>query len=180
MQGFCHVTHLLMQVQEAKTFLQLLSCLWDFLLYFTIISPRAPTGAKPEVQIPGGTQAGVSDGGEQPQAPAGRVMDIGWSRVMWGTSLYSNFPLLTMQEANLEKIHLALKANRSLVELDALGAQLMDDIIADCRYFLPVLTVSLSCCLLLPVHLGRDNFYFFPFLPLKKRRSFAHVCFKAG
>ncbi|KFW07755.1 Dysferlin, partial [Eurypyga helias] len=40
-------------------------------------------------------------------------------------------------EANLEKVHLALKANRSPSELDALGAQLMDDIIADCSVTLP-------------------------------------------
>uniref|UniRef100_A0A8C3PSP4 Dysferlin n=1 Tax=Calidris pygmaea TaxID=425635 RepID=A0A8C3PSP4_9CHAR len=40
-------------------------------------------------------------------------------------------------EANLEKIHLALKANRSSSELDVLGAQLMDDIIADCSVTLP-------------------------------------------
>ncbi|NXS72344.1 DYSF protein, partial [Pandion haliaetus] len=40
-------------------------------------------------------------------------------------------------EANLEKVHLALKANRSPSELDALGAQLMDDIIADCSLPLP-------------------------------------------
>ncbi|NWR55970.1 DYSF protein, partial [Bucorvus abyssinicus] len=40
-------------------------------------------------------------------------------------------------EANLEKVHLALKANRSSAELDALGAQLMDDIIADCSLTLP-------------------------------------------
>ncbi|KFP17882.1 Dysferlin, partial [Egretta garzetta] len=40
-------------------------------------------------------------------------------------------------EANLEKVHLALKANRSPSELDALGAQLMDDVIADCSLTLP-------------------------------------------
>ncbi|NWY62587.1 DYSF protein, partial [Chionis minor] len=40
-------------------------------------------------------------------------------------------------EANLEKVHLALKANRSPSELDILGAQLMDDIIADCSVTLP-------------------------------------------
>uniref|UniRef100_A0A8D0G474 Dysferlin n=1 Tax=Strix occidentalis caurina TaxID=311401 RepID=A0A8D0G474_STROC len=40
-------------------------------------------------------------------------------------------------EENLEKIHLALKANRLPSELDALGAQLMDDIIADCSLSLP-------------------------------------------
>lgn len=42
-----------------------------------------------------------------------------------------------VQEANLEKVHLALKANCSPSELDALAAQLMDDVIADCRYFCP-------------------------------------------
>ncbi|NXD70995.1 DYSF protein, partial [Eolophus roseicapillus] len=40
-------------------------------------------------------------------------------------------------EANLEKIHLALKANRSPSELDALCAQLLDDTIADCSLTLP-------------------------------------------
>lgn len=39
-----------------------------------------------------------------------------------------------MQEANLEKVQLALKAKCSSSELDSLGAQLLDDIIADCRY----------------------------------------------
>lgn len=42
-----------------------------------------------------------------------------------------------VQEANLEKVHLALKANCLPSELDTLGAQLMDDVIADCRYFCP-------------------------------------------
>ncbi|XP_030921029.1 dysferlin [Geospiza fortis] len=40
-------------------------------------------------------------------------------------------------EANLEKIHVALKSNRSLVELEALGSQLLDDVIADCSLKLP-------------------------------------------
>ncbi|KFU91022.1 Dysferlin, partial [Chaetura pelagica] len=40
-------------------------------------------------------------------------------------------------EANLEKIHLALKAKHSPRELDALAAQLMDDVIADCSLSLP-------------------------------------------
>lgn len=48
--------------------------------------------------------------------------------------LCSSSSLPITQEANLEKVHLALKANRSPSELDILGAQLMDDIIADCRY----------------------------------------------
>lgn len=50
MQGFCHVTHLLMQVQEAKTFLQLLSCLFlaVFHYHFTQSSHRSKTrGAEP-------------------------------------------------------------------------------------------------------------------------------------
>ncbi|XP_071312012.1 dysferlin isoform X7 [Agelaius tricolor] len=40
-------------------------------------------------------------------------------------------------EANLEKIHVALKSNRSPVELEALGSQLLDDVIADCSLKLP-------------------------------------------
>ncbi|XP_030803168.1 dysferlin isoform X10 [Camarhynchus parvulus] len=40
-------------------------------------------------------------------------------------------------EANLEKIHVALKSNRSLVELEALGSQLLDNVIADCSLKLP-------------------------------------------
>ncbi|KFV17570.1 Dysferlin, partial [Tauraco erythrolophus] len=40
-------------------------------------------------------------------------------------------------EANLEKLHLALKTKRAPSELDALAAQLMDDIIADCSLPLP-------------------------------------------
>ncbi|XP_038034578.2 dysferlin isoform X10 [Anas platyrhynchos] len=40
-------------------------------------------------------------------------------------------------EANLEKVQLALKAKCSSSELDSLGAQLLDDIIADCSVPLP-------------------------------------------
>ncbi|XP_059701543.1 dysferlin isoform X8 [Haemorhous mexicanus] len=40
-------------------------------------------------------------------------------------------------EANLEKVHVALKSNRSPVELEALGSQLLDDVIADCSLKLP-------------------------------------------
>lgn len=98
----------------------------------------------------------------------------------WGSAGCRGFPTVqllfppTVQEANLEKVHLALKANRSPSELDALGAQLMDDIIADCRYFLPVLNVSLfmPCIARALIYLGRDDFfffffYFFPPPPLK-------------
>lgn len=85
-----------------------------------------------------------------------------------------------MQEANLEKVHLALKANRSPVELDALGAQLMDDIIADCRYFLPVLTVSLFMPFIVAYLSWKGQLFFFSFFSSEKRQSFAHVCFKAG
>lgn len=42
---------------------------------------------------------------------------------------------VVMQEANLEQIHLVLKASGAPGELQSLGAQLMDDVIADCRYF---------------------------------------------
>ncbi|XP_064275238.1 dysferlin isoform X6 [Passer domesticus] len=40
-------------------------------------------------------------------------------------------------EANLEKIHVALKSNHSPVEVEALGSQLLDDVIADCSLKLP-------------------------------------------
>ncbi|KAM3672294.1 dysferlin [Ammospiza maritima maritima] len=40
-------------------------------------------------------------------------------------------------EANLEKIHVALKSNCSPVELEALGSQLLNDVIADCSLKLP-------------------------------------------
>lgn len=108
---------------------------------------------------PGGTQAGVSDHGEQPQALAGRVLDVGWGAGGGWSPLCSSPSLPIMQEANLEKVHLALKANRSPSELDALAAQLMDDVIADCRYFLPVLNASLFTPVIVRVFisLGRDN-----------------------
>lgn len=37
------------------------------------------------------------------------------------------------QEASLEQVHLALKAQGSPEDLDALVVQLMDELIADCR-----------------------------------------------
>ncbi|XP_031964219.1 dysferlin isoform X10 [Corvus moneduloides] len=40
-------------------------------------------------------------------------------------------------EANLEKVQVALKSNRSPMELEALGSQLLDDVIADCSLKLP-------------------------------------------
>eukprot|EP00076_Gallus_gallus_P040100 XP_025005638.1 dysferlin isoform X5 [Gallus gallus] len=40
-------------------------------------------------------------------------------------------------EANLERVHLALKANGAPGELESLAAQLMDDVIADCSVPLP-------------------------------------------
>uniref|UniRef100_A0A8C2TLC7 Dysferlin n=1 Tax=Coturnix japonica TaxID=93934 RepID=A0A8C2TLC7_COTJA len=40
-------------------------------------------------------------------------------------------------EANLERIHVALKANSAPGELETLGSQLLDDIIADCSVPLP-------------------------------------------
>ncbi|XP_077638793.1 dysferlin isoform X5 [Lonchura striata] len=40
-------------------------------------------------------------------------------------------------EANLEKVHVALKSNRSPIELEALGSQLLEDVIADCSLKLP-------------------------------------------
>ncbi|XP_014116618.1 PREDICTED: dysferlin isoform X9 [Pseudopodoces humilis] len=40
-------------------------------------------------------------------------------------------------EANLEKVLVALKSNRSPTELEALGSQLLDDVIADCSLKLP-------------------------------------------
>lgn len=38
-----------------------------------------------------------------------------------------------LQEAGLEQVHLALKAQCSTEDMDALVAQLMDELIADCR-----------------------------------------------
>ncbi|XP_068870946.1 dysferlin isoform X5 [Aphelocoma coerulescens] len=40
-------------------------------------------------------------------------------------------------EANLEKVQVAVKSNRSPMELEALGSQLLDDVIADCSLKLP-------------------------------------------
>ncbi|XP_058693703.1 dysferlin isoform X6 [Poecile atricapillus] len=40
-------------------------------------------------------------------------------------------------EANLEKVLVALKSNRSPTELEALGSQLLDDVISDCSLKLP-------------------------------------------
>ncbi|XP_063257327.1 dysferlin isoform X5 [Prinia subflava] len=40
-------------------------------------------------------------------------------------------------EANLEKVQVALKSSRSPMELEALGSQLLDDVIADCSLKLP-------------------------------------------
>uniref|UniRef100_A0A672V8D0 Dysferlin n=1 Tax=Strigops habroptila TaxID=2489341 RepID=A0A672V8D0_STRHB len=45
-------------------------------------------------------------------------------------------------EANLEKVHLALKANCTPSELDTLCAQLLDDTIADCSLTLPDVLVK--------------------------------------
>lgn len=42
--------------------------------------------------------------------------------------------LLVPQEASLEQVHLALKAQCSPEDVDTLVAQLMDELIADCRY----------------------------------------------
>ncbi|XP_064007293.1 dysferlin isoform X1 [Pogoniulus pusillus] len=58
-------------------------------------------------------------------------------------------------EANLERIHLALKANHSPSELEALGAQLMDDIIADCSLSLPDVLSKAAC-----THLDQNLYRF--------------------
>lgn len=42
--------------------------------------------------------------------------------------------LCLAQEANLERVHLALKAKCSAGELDTLVARLIDEVITDCRY----------------------------------------------
>ncbi|KAF4804147.1 dysferlin [Turdus rufiventris] len=58
-------------------------------------------------------------------------------------------------EANLEKIQVALKSNRSPTELEALGSQLLDDVIADCSLKLPdVLAMASS------THLDQNLFRF--------------------
>lgn len=41
--------------------------------------------------------------------------------------------LLVPQEVNLEQVHLALKAQCSSEDVDALVAQLTDELLADCR-----------------------------------------------
>ncbi|XP_032915720.1 dysferlin isoform X5 [Catharus ustulatus] len=58
-------------------------------------------------------------------------------------------------EANLEKIQVALKSSRSPTELEALGSQLLDDVIADCSLKLPdVLAMASS------THLDQNLFRF--------------------
>lgn len=85
-----------------------------------------------------------------------------------------------MQEANLEKVQLALKAKCSSSELDSLGAQLLDDIIADCRYCCQPLRAVYceSTYLSWKGQLLLLFFYFYFFLMPKKGRSFANVYFK--
>lgn len=56
------------------------------------------------------------------------------------------FSPVVMQEANLEQIHLVLKASGAPGELQSLGAQLMDDVIADCRYFCHLSPGCFSLC----------------------------------
>lgn len=58
----------------------------------------------------------------------------------WGLSVYLRPPragpdpcLPVLQEACLEQVHLALKAQCSAEDMDTLVAQLMDELIADCR-----------------------------------------------
>uniref|UniRef100_A0A8C9NRU9 Dysferlin n=1 Tax=Serinus canaria TaxID=9135 RepID=A0A8C9NRU9_SERCA len=91
----------------------------------------------------------VFDGGSKPQCchyyylPWGNVKpvvvlssyweDIGHRMDAQNLLLYGAERL----EANLEKVHVALKSNRSPVELEALGSQLLDDVIADCSLKLP-------------------------------------------
>ncbi|XP_062349232.1 dysferlin isoform X4 [Cinclus cinclus] len=58
-------------------------------------------------------------------------------------------------EANLEKIHVALKSNRSPIELEALGSQLLDDVIADCSLKLPDVLAKASS-----THLDQNLFRF--------------------
>lgn len=87
-----------------------------------------------------------------------------WGRDGGFHSSSSSLPIT--QEANLEKVHLALKANRSPSELDALCAQLLDDTIADCRYVLPGFSVSLGMAFTALGYLGRDKV----FLHLRKLR----------
>lgn len=56
------------------------------------------------------------------------------------------FSPVVVQEANLEQIHLVLKASGAPGELQSLGAQLMDDVIADCRYFCHLSPGRFSLC----------------------------------
>ncbi|KAL2311243.1 hypothetical protein Nmel_002936 [Mimus melanotis] len=58
-------------------------------------------------------------------------------------------------EANLEKIQVALKSNRSPMELEALGSQLLDDVIADCSLKLPNVLEKASS-----THLDQNLFRF--------------------
>lgn len=58
----------------------------------------------------------------------------------WGSDVYlpprGDGPGLCLpvpQEAGLEQVHLALKARCSTEDVDSLVAQLMDELIADCR-----------------------------------------------
>lgn len=82
-----------------------------------------------------------------------------------------------VQEANLEKVQLALKAKCSPSELDSLGAQLLADIIADCRYFCEPFH-AIYCESAYLSWKGRLLLFNFFFLMLKKGRSFANVYFK--
>lgn len=50
-----------------------------------------------------------------------------------GTPVASPQASFVLQEASLEQVHLELKAQGSPEDLDALVAQLMDELIADCR-----------------------------------------------
>ncbi|XP_056346403.1 dysferlin isoform X6 [Oenanthe melanoleuca] len=58
-------------------------------------------------------------------------------------------------EANLERIHVALKSNCSPMELEALGSQLLDDVIADCSLKLPDVLAKASS-----THLDQNLFRF--------------------
>lgn len=58
----------------------------------------------------------------------------------WGSGVYlppcsaaPNPRLPVPQEAGLEQVHLALKAQCSPEDVDSLLAQLMDELISDCR-----------------------------------------------
>lgn len=54
----------------------------------------------------------------------------GWVLLCGDTS---DLGLLVPQEANLEQVHLALKVQCSSEDVDALVAQLTDELLADCR-----------------------------------------------